>query len=584
MIHGIAPGSTASLEAMRQTYLPEDRPRVDALAVTAIKTGGPLVYRAQIVRPDARIRTVEVRGIAELDGARASALFGTMRDVTNEVEASQRLVAARDAAASAADARTNLLATMSHEIRTPMTGILGMLELLRAQAPGDDGAALASIKQSAQSLMIVLDDVIDHAALEQSEVTFERVAFDLPAMLRNCAALFGALAQAKGLTLACDVGDTLMVLGDPSRVQQIVSNFLSNAIKFTAGGSVTISSTRLPSGKMRITVTDTGIGFDPATAARLFLPFVQDQSSTRRRFGGSGLGLSICRRLAEAMGGDVGVDSAMGGGSSFWVDLPLEATTLRPLEPKDGSVPLLYTRQGTAPRILVADDIETTRIVAEAHLRVLGCEVTCVGDGVAVLEQLAAGSYDVVLLDDHMPRLDGSAVARLAPLLPSGHPPMISFSASGGQRANAKACAATLAKPFTQQSLRSTLDAVLSDISLVQPSCPAMAVNVLEGMSPFSRAKLGASFERDLAGIGACLAKELADGDAGAAQRTLHALIGCADGFGAKPLAAASRFGEALLAAVAPDDCPWLGAFIDRHITAAQTAVSVVSSLAVAGG
>ena len=295
------------------------------------------------------------------------------RDISQQKAAEDALLAARDDARNAAENRKILLATVSHEIRTPMTGILGMLEQVRQ----DNSArardrALATIENSAEALMRVLDDVLRTARAESNAVQLEERPFDTAEMVRRAGELFEPLARRKGVGLALEPGPREILLGDEARIQQILANFLSNAIKFTASGEVRLACEIVPVDgddvRLRLSVTDTGIGIPEDRLDALFTPFEQVDASTERRFGGTGLGLSICRTYARAMGGDVDVTSVEGEGSTFILDLPARRD-------RRGTARL----PGTGLTAAIAGGSAIARLAAEAALEELGCRV--VGDG-----------------------------------------------------------------------------------------------------------------------------------------------------------------------------------------------------------
>ena len=221
---------------------------------------------------------------------------------------------------------------MSHEIRTPMNGVLGMIEVLERQGLNEaQRRTVSTMRESAQALLRIIDDVLDFSKIEAGRLELEATAFSLSGLVEGVLDTFRPQALAKGLTLDAeiDAGSQDALVGDPTRVRQILFNLLSNAIKFTERGGVRVRAGTLPLGggstRATLAVTDTGIGLDAEQLARLFQPFVQADSSTTRQFGGTGLGLSIVRRLAQAMGGDVAVESAPGAGSTFTVTLTLHA-------------------------------------------------------------------------------------------------------------------------------------------------------------------------------------------------------------------------------------------------------------------
>ncbi len=312
------------------------------------------------------------------------------RDVTKQKDAEEQILAARDSATREAEIRRNLLATMSHEIRTPMTGILGMLdEVRRGNSARARDRALASIESSTEALMRVLDDVLQHARAESDALTVEERPFDSTELLQNSAELFMPLARQRGLSLELRPAAREKLLGDPARIQQILANFLSNAIKFTETGSVVLSSSIEPIGDekvlLEVSVKDSGIGVPKDKLEALFDPYEQADAATQRKFGGTGLGLAICRNLAQAMGGDVSVASVEGQGSTFTVTLPMKRQTES-----------LSALPGRNQNVVVISASATTSLNAEVCLEELGFSVQTVSR----IDQLDTNlKFDLVLFD-----------------------------------------------------------------------------------------------------------------------------------------------------------------------------------------
>jgi signal transduction histidine kinase len=366
-------------------------------------------------------------------------------------------------------AKTVFLATMSHEIRTPLNGVLGMVQVMELDSLSEaQRVRLKIVRQSGEALTAILNDVLDLSKIEAGHMELESIVFDLGDLLRVSHETFATLAAEKGLaqTLQIDPTAAGLVRGDPGRLRQVIHNLLSNAVKFTSQGAVSINAARTADG-VRISVTDTGEGFAAGQEDKLFGRFVQLDASNTRRHGGAGLGLAICRELTEVMKGEISVSSRPGWGSTFTIQLPLEAVA-----PSDPAVKTEENAPLSAPRaplrILAAEDNPTNQIVLWAILDQAGLEPLIVGDGAQAVEAWRTGDWDVVLMDIHMPVMDGlealAEIRRQEDEAGRARIPIIALTANAMSHQVATLLAAGMdghvAKPIEAFQLFETLDRV----------------------------------------------------------------------------------------------------------------------------
>jgi len=466
---------------------PEHRERVRANAraraaglLAPTRSEVPLVTRTGALRwLDGSIAALEV------DGRPGWVIVAV--DITERRASEDALRQARDAAEAAAHAKDLFLATISHEIRTPLNGMLGMAQLLE-DSPLDPARReqLALLRASGDALRVLIDDLLDLSKIEAGRLELEQRDFALRPALERTLALYRPLIDRKGLAFDVRFAPTLplAVRGDSTRLCQILSNLVANALKFTHAGAigVTVDTVTAPGSAppaeasdagvaLRMSVSDTGVGIPPDRLERLFKPFSQVDSSTTREFGGTGLGLSIARRLAEAMDGRIEVDSRPGEGSTFRVMLRLGAAAAggQAGAPQAGGQAgeAALARAGadlSTLKVLVAEDNPTNRLLAVAALTRMGVSADTANDGQEALARAQVGDYDLILMDMQMPVMDGLDATRAIRALALPRPPRIVALTANAFATDRERCLAAgmddfLAKPLDLATLRAMLEA-----------------------------------------------------------------------------------------------------------------------------
>lgn len=385
----------------------------------ATDNGGNFNTTYRICLPDSSIIWINSGAETLMDDAGIpERLIGISLDVTEAKTAEIMIQTALADAEKASAAKSDFLAVMSHEIRTPLNGLLGMLQLLsQKKLDTDSHYLIETARSSGYNLLNVLTDVLEMSRIEAGKLELNPAPFNVARMLQQTLNLHEPLATEKGLRVNYVIPEDSppVLIGDEPRIRQILGNYLSNAIKFSSNGSVTMSCTLTESdnGKyvdLHTAVIDQGIGIPETKLQNLFKPFEQIDSSRTRTYGGTGLGLSICKQLAEAMGGKVGVQSIFGNGSRFWVEIRL------PIGSVEEQLDRFSVKAGDLPslRILAAEDVSVNQIVLDKMLReTLEQDLTIVDNGVQALEALKHETFDVILMDVQMPEMDGVQATKL---------------------------------------------------------------------------------------------------------------------------------------------------------------------------
>jgi signal transduction histidine kinase/CheY-like chemotaxis protein/HPt (histidine-containing phosphotransfer) domain-containing protein len=546
--------------------LEEDKPAFVAAVETATRTGKPLQHDFRIKHLPGETKWIRSCASVRKEPDGSFLWNGYWSDISGQKGLERALQDAKEAAEAGNRAKSIFLATMSHEIRTPMNGVLGMLELLSLTAlDAEQRTTLEVVRESGKSLQRIIDDILDFSKIEAGKLEVRPVVASIAATIRAVSNIFSGNASSKCLDLKCTIDPQISpaVLVDPMRLRQILNNFVSNALKFTAKGRIEIKAEliRRTDGvdRVRFSVTDSGIGISLEDQARLFQPFVQAAGETTPRFGGTGLGLTICQRLAKMMGGSIEMMSQVGVGTTMILELSLpiaDPLELLATEPVNSSDVLLTTKpRRMAPSIaraqaegtlaLLADDHPTNRSLIVRQINMLGYAAESAENGIAALEKWKSGRFGILITDCNMPEMNGYELTRRIRELEAASGkrriPIIACTANalGGE---AEICFAAgmddyLAKPVELTELAKKLDHWLPIAEPITPLDQSVLASFTGGDAAAGREIL-MDFRRASEDDAAALTRAVERSNISEVTNASHRIKGASKSVGAMALAA----------------------------------------------
>ncbi len=420
---------------------PDDRERVTTAVNTCVESGTKYDIEHRVVWPDGTVRWLLERGDVIRDSdSQPVRMLGVVQDISNRKELEQDIITAKENAERADQAKSIFLANMSHEIRTPMNAVLGLTDVvLETKLTPEQREHLTTVRSSANALLSLINDILDISKLESGKLTLEKTMLHLPRTLKDVLQTFTITAREKALELQLEIHPTLFhcLIGDPTRLRQILINLVGNSIKFTERGSVTLSVMPQGKGFYQFSVADTGIGMTPEQIQRIFEPFIQADQSTARRYGGTGLGTTISKQLVELMAGKIWAESDFGKGTTFHFTVPFDepncAADCRencPAHTTVGEIPLPKSKRRF--RILLVEDIAANVTLATIRLKQQGHQVMVAWNGLEALAAVQKEPFDLILMDVQMPKMDGMEATRQirSQEKENRHTPIIAMTAS----------------------------------------------------------------------------------------------------------------------------------------------------------
>ncbi|RED54083.1 PAS domain S-box protein [Aestuariispira insulae] len=541
--------------------------------------GQPKPIEISLKCKDGSIRHVRYNlNSAQDNHGKILAQFAILTDLTHEVQLRQTLELARQEAENIARMKSDFLANMSHEIRTPMNGVIGMLELLAdTRLTKTQKNYIETALKSADMQLSVINDILDYSKIEAGKLSLEETEFNLRELFKDVITLHRASAETKELVLTCQLPEDLpeRYMGDPTRLRQVVVNLVGNAIKFTDQGSVTITCRekqhRPDRSTLEIRVIDTGIGIEAEKIDQLFQPFSQADSSTTRKFGGTGLGLMISKSILDAMQGTIGVESTLGQGTEFWLELQLPLATGEQTPPPVSVSAVMDQSAGPLRlddcRILLVEDTLINQKVAHGILKTYGCSIDLAEDGLQAVDQYKNQDYDLVLMDVQMPKLDGfGATKRIRQFekeVGKARVPIVALTAhalkSDRELSLQNDMDDHLAKPFRKEDLELILrqwlkNGVSTDTSPIeatdeegQPDAISLDLSVLQQLQvnlDHNTAMLGEiilEFEKMLPDLCTNMYDAIKSDDKAGRIRSAHSLKACAASLGAMGISETAR-------------------------------------------